>query len=75
MLAIGTREDEPLRWKKVLQSGALMLVPFAMILVEPDLGTAMVLPFIWLVMLFAAGATWRQLAVIVGTATAAFATV
>ncbi len=75
VLAIGTREDEPLRWKKVIQSGALMGVPFAMILIEPDLGTALVLPFIWLVMLFAAGATWRQLAVIMGTATAAVASV
>lgn len=71
VLALGTREDEPLRWKKVFQSGALMAIPFIMIVVEPDLGTAMVFPFLWFVMLFAAGATWKQLSTIVGTSVAA----
>lgn len=71
VLALGTREDEPLRWRKVFQSGALMAIPFTMIVVEPDLGTAMVFPFLWFVMLFAAGATWKQLSTIVGTSVAA----
>ena len=71
VLALGTREDEPLRWKKVFQSGALMAIPFTMILIEPDLGTAMVFPFVWFMMLFAAGATWKQLSTIVATSIAA----
>jgi rod shape determining protein RodA len=75
VLALGTREDEPLRWKKVIQSGGLMLIPFVMIVIEPDLGTAMVFPFLWIVMLFAAGATWKQLTTIVATAFAGIAAV
>lgn len=75
VLALGTREDEALRWKKVIQSGGLMLIPFVMIVIEPDLGTAMVFPFLWIIMLFAAGATWKQLSTILVTAFAGLATV
>jgi len=73
VLAVGTKEDEPLRWKKVFQSGVLMAVPFGLILIEPDLGTALVLPFVWLIMLFAAGATWKQLSTLTLGGTAALA--
>jgi rod shape determining protein RodA len=61
VLASGTREDDPLRWKKIIRSGVLMAVPAFMIFIEPDLGTAFVFPFVWLVMLFVAGMTWKQL--------------
>lgn len=44
----------------------LTLVPMGLILVEPDLGTAMLLPPTLLLMLFAAGAKMRHLLVIVG---------
>ena len=75
VLAINTKEDQPLRWKKVFQTGAIMALPFAMIVIEPDLGTAMVFPFVWLVMLFTAGATWKQICTVVGGAFAALASV
>jgi rod shape determining protein RodA len=73
VLAAGTKEDQPLRWKKVFQSGVLMAVPFFLILIEPDMGTALVLPFVWLVMLFAAGATWKQLTTLILGGSAALA--
>lgn len=74
MLALGTKEDQPLRWKKILQTGGLMAIPFGLVVIEPDLGTALVFPFVWVVMLFVAGATWKQLSTIVVSAVAAVAT-
>ncbi len=65
VLASGARDDEPLRWKKIIRTGFLMAVPCFMIFLEPDLGTAFVFPFVWLVMLFVAGMTWKQLATLV----------
>ena len=65
MLAVGTKEDAPLRWKKIFQTGLVIAIPFGLIVIEPDLGTALVLPFVWFIMLFVAGATWKQLSTIV----------
>ncbi|MFP5331953.1 MAG: rod shape-determining protein RodA [Acidimicrobiia bacterium] len=64
MLAAGSKEDQPLVWKKIFQTGLLMAIPFGLIVIEPDLGTALVLPFVWFMMLFVAGATWKQLTTI-----------
>jgi rod shape determining protein RodA len=49
----------------------LVGVPAALIFVQPDLGTMLAIPFVLLVMLFAAGANWRQLALLAGSAVAA----
>ncbi len=49
----------------------LTLIPVALILKEPDLGTSLLLPPTCLVMLFAAGAKLRHLLVIVGLGLAA----
>ncbi|MEX1043616.1 MAG: rod shape-determining protein RodA [Acidimicrobiia bacterium] len=73
VLAVGTHEDQPLRWKKIFQTGLWMAVPFVMIAIEPDLGTALVFPFVWFIMLFVAGATWKQLTSILATAFGAIA--
>jgi|FLYL01.1.fsa_nt_gi rod shape determining protein RodA len=54
-------EGTRLPWATLLRSGVLVGVPFILIFLEPDLGTTMVLPFVWAAMLFAAGAGWRQL--------------
>ena len=43
------------RFKHVVVSLVLVLVPMALIVVEPDLGGALLLPPIWLVMAFLAG--------------------
>ncbi len=54
-----------LKWKLVFQSALVLGVPAFLIIIEPDLGTSLVFPFIWLVMLFAAGASLKQLGWIV----------
>jgi rod shape determining protein RodA len=55
------RSPGTLKWKLVFQSALVLGVPALLIIVEPDLGTSLVFPFIWLVMLFAAGASLKQL--------------
>jgi rod shape determining protein RodA len=51
-----------LSWKKIGQAVLVVAVPGVLIFLEPDLGTALVFGFILFVMLFVAGASWRQLA-------------
>jgi rod shape determining protein RodA len=53
-----------LTWGKMLQAIVLVVVPGYLILREPDLGTSLVFGFILFTMLFLAGASWRQLAVL-----------
>lgn len=55
------RSPGTLKWKLVFQSALVLGVPAALIIIEPDLGTSLVFPFIWLVMLFAAGASLKQI--------------
>ncbi|HEY4607405.1 MAG TPA: rod shape-determining protein RodA [Acidimicrobiia bacterium] len=62
---IGRRQ---LPWPTVLQAIVIVAVPAALILFEPDLGTTLVFVFILFVMLFVAGATWRQMVAMVGAA-------
>lgn len=56
-----------LSWAKVGQACLLVAVPGFLILRQPDLGTALVFGFILFTMLFLAGASWRQMALL-GTA-------
>lgn len=53
-----------LTWAKIGKAALLVGVPGYLILREPDLGTTMVFGFILFVMLFLAGASWRQMAVL-----------
>ena len=48
-------------WPEVFQAVAVVAIPGYLILREPDLGTTLVFGFMLIVMLFVAGATWRQL--------------
>ncbi|MGH8916349.1 MAG: rod shape-determining protein RodA [Acidimicrobiia bacterium] len=63
---IGRRQ---LTWLNVFRAILIVVVPGVLILFEPDLGTALVFAFILFVMLFAAGATWRQMVALGGAAT------
>lgn len=54
--------DGPLRWDQVVRAIAVVLLPSLLIFLQPDLGTMLVFGFIGLVMIFVAGATWRQMA-------------
>lgn len=47
-------------FKTVLKSLAIVGVPLGLVLVQPDLGTAMVFGAIWLGIAFAAGVQWRH---------------
>lgn len=59
-----------LTWPTVFKALAIVTIPAALILFEPDLGTTMVFGFILFVMLFVAGATWRQILALAAAATA-----
>jgi len=50
-----------LTWPTVFRALLIVALPAILILFEPDLGTTLVFGFILFVMLFAAGATWRQM--------------
>jgi rod shape determining protein RodA len=64
------RSPGTLKWKLILQSALVLGVPAGLVIIEPDLGTTLVFPFIWLVMLFAAGASLRQIGWIVSAGVA-----
>lgn len=54
-----------LETKDIVWSTVALLLPLGLILIEPDLGTALVLVFVYLVMLFVSRPNARQLIVIV----------
>ena len=62
LLSLG--EGNRVRWVRIAQTIGLMAVPSALIFVQPDLGTMLTFGFIALVMLFVAGTTVRQLALL-----------
>ncbi len=57
-------EDRSDHW--LVQFGSLLIVggPLVFILLQPDIGTAMIFGAIWLTMAWAAGIRWQQLALI-----------
>jgi rod shape determining protein RodA len=65
---VGKRQ---LSWSTVIRAILIVALPAALVLFEPDLGTTLVFGFILFVMLFVAGATWRQMLALAGAATAA----
>ncbi len=55
---VGQRQ---LTWPTVFRAIFIVALPAVLVLFEPDLGTTLVFGFILFVMLFVAGATWRQM--------------
>jgi rod shape determining protein RodA len=55
---VGKRQ---LTWPTVFRAIFIVALPAVLVLFEPDLGTTLVFGFILFVMLFVAGATWRQM--------------
>ncbi len=55
-------EDEGLTWRRLFQALLVMGIPAALIFVQPDLSTMLVLLFTAVVMVFVAGLTGRQAA-------------
>jgi rod shape determining protein RodA len=69
LLAPSSRDETPQRtltWRKMGLAILLVAVPATLIYRQPDLGTALVFGFILVVLLFAAGATWRQMLTLLG---------
>ena len=62
---VGKRQ---LTWTTVVRAILIVALPAALVLFEPDLGTTLVFGFILFVMLFVAGATWRQMLALTGAA-------
>ena len=60
-----SREFRIDRWSGIVTGGVITAIPFALIVVEPDLGSALVCIPIFLVALFCAGLKWRW--IVVGT--------
>ncbi|OFW54144.1 MAG: rod shape-determining protein RodA [Actinobacteria bacterium RBG_16_70_17] len=61
---LSASEEARVGWARVGQTLALVVVPSALIFVQPDLGTMLVFAFVAVVMLFAGGANVRQLALL-----------
>lgn len=80
LLAPPTPRDEMvgprvLTWPRLGQAVVLVTIPGYLILRQPDLGTALVFGFILFVMIFMAGATWRQMLTLTAAATSAIVAV
>jgi rod shape determining protein RodA len=67
MAAVLGRPTARLGWGKIFQSLAVIAIPGALIFLQPDLGTMLVLGFITVVMLFAAGMSGRQMLLLSGS--------
>jgi rod shape determining protein RodA len=63
LLSLG--ESTRVRWVRIGQTIAVMALPSALIFIQPDLGTMLTFGFIALVMLFVAGTSLRQIALLV----------
>jgi len=57
-------QENKMRWIRVAKAMALLVVPAALVFVQPDLGTALVFGFVMVVMLFVAGTSLRQIALL-----------
>lgn len=61
-------EEAQVSWQRIGAVMGVAMLPAVMIFVQPDLGSAMVFPFVALLMLFAAGIGWRRLSVLLFSA-------
>jgi rod shape determining protein RodA len=64
-------EETTLTWKKIVRALLLLVLPVLLIVRQPDLGTSLVYFFLAGLMIYAAGATGRQVVGLVGGAVGA----
>lgn len=57
---LGFADEDGLSVRRILMATAAIIPPAFLIFRQPDLGTSLILVFIFLAMLFASGLTWRQ---------------
>jgi rod shape determining protein RodA len=60
------RHVEIAQFKHILVSGVYALIPFGLILLQPDFGNAIVIFFIWLGMVFVSGISKKHVAIVFG---------
>ncbi len=65
LAALLSAAARPMRWDRVARAVVLVAVPSILIFRQPDLGTMLTFGFIAGVMIFVAGATWRQMAALI----------
>ncbi|MBI5794519.1 rod shape-determining protein RodA [Candidatus Uhrbacteria bacterium] len=66
------RAARPLRWRSIVESGLIVLLPVMLVLLEPDFGSASVLVGTWFLFLIFVGIPWRYLVSIVVVLVALF---
>lgn len=72
LAALLSAAAKPMHWARVARAVALVVVPSLLIFFQPDLGTMLTFGFIAIVMIFVAGATFRQMgALVLGAVVAA----
>jgi rod shape determining protein RodA len=59
-------------WRHILVSAVYALIPFLLILIQPDFGSAMIIFLIWLGMIVFSGVSKKHLAMVVGLGAASF---
>jgi len=62
---LATSREEGMRWRRLGIAIGALVIPAALISLQPDLGTMLVFAFMALVMLFVSGTTLRQLFVLI----------
>ena len=60
--------QEGMKWKRIGQALFLVAIPSLLIFLQPDLGTMLVFAFMTFIVVFASGATWKQLVSMGGVA-------
>ena len=66
LAAILARPAARLEWTRILQALMIMVIPAALIFLQPDLGTMLIFAFLLVVLLFGAGISARQALVVSG---------
>lgn len=59
-----SRDEQRSSWLTLFGSLIMAGLPLVLVLAQPDLGTAMVIGVVWLVMAWSSSITWKQLAVL-----------
>ncbi len=67
----GEHASRRFSWKEILNSGVILLIPFALVMAQPDMGSASILLGSLGVLLFFSGIRWVHTAVLAGLATIA----
>jgi rod shape determining protein RodA len=66
LAAVLARPAARLEWTRILQALMIMVIPAALIFLQPDLGTMLIFAFLLVVLLFGAGISARQALVVSG---------